>query len=311
MDVLIDNKNLLTYFNIGVLDYTGALSFASERENERVWADKSGVDKNLVNVKYDAKEFVLQLYCKADTEGDAYNLVKVLVDYMYEKGVFVLSLRDAARGIRECYLCERSGTVVPDVHIRQITVGSLYVFKLGLKDVNPNAVKYQETIVSNTVDIIYTKGQTANIYWGDGSRALVSNSGEYSKTDYSEDGLVDIIIDIDADSLEITPLIAEFTADVVAGAKDLTVNFTDLSSGDIAVWAWNFGDGTTSDEQNPTHVYTEAGVFTVTLQVFNNVAGADAEEKIDYISVRNARMLVNDSGDFALVNDSNDYGLIN
>lgn len=308
MNILIDNQDLLIDFQIGCLDYRGALSFASERENQRAWVDKSGIDKNLVNVKYDTKEFVLYLYAKASTEVAAYNIVKALVDYMYSKGVFVLSLRDTLRNVRECFLCERSGTLVGDISIRQID--SIYAFKLGLRDVNPNAVKYKTTIASNEVTLIYDKGQTANIFWGNGDRALVSNSGEYTKDDYSEDGLVDIIIDIDSDADVITPLIADFEGDVVAGAKELTVNFTDLSSGDISVWSWNFGDGYTSDEQNPTHVYTESGTYTVTLQIFNAVAGADTEQKVGYITVRDARMLINDSGDFALVNDT-DFGLIN
>ena len=280
-----------------------------ERENERTWADKSGVDKNLVNIKYDPKEFVLQCYCKADTEVEAYNLVKVLIDYMYSKGVFVLSLRDSVRNIRECYLCERSGTIVPDIKVRPIN--SLYVFKIGLKDVNPNAVKYKTSIVGNSVTIIYDKGQTANIYWGNGNRGLVSNSAEYTKDDYSEDGLVDIIIDIDTDAPHVEPLLAIFTADVVSGTKDLTVNFTDQSTGDISVWSWNFGDGHTSDEQSPTHTYTQAGIYTVTLQIFNSVAGADTETKTNYITVRNAGLVINNSGDFLLINSSGDKLIIN
>jgi len=309
MNILIDNKDLSSYFNIEVLDYTGALSFASERENERVWPDKSGVDKNLINVKFNTKEFVIQCYCKAVTEGDAYNLVNTLVEYMFAQGIFVLSLRDADRGIRECYLCERSNTIIGDIHIRP--VNSLYGFKLGLKDVNPNAVKYKTEIIGNEVIILYQKGQTASIFWGDGDQALVSNSGNYTKSDYTDDGLVDIIIDIDKDADTVIPLVADFSADVVSGIKELEVNFTDISTGDIEIWSWNFGDGNTSDEQSPTHTYTEAGVYTVTLQIFNAAKGADTEEKNDYISVRNARMLVNDSGDFALVNDSGDFGLIN
>lgn len=42
------------------------------------------------------------------------------------------------------------------------------------------------------------------------------------------------------------------------------------SDGSIAGYQWDFGDGTTSTEQNPTHVYTTDGAFTVKLTVFDN-----------------------------------------
>src|SRR5512135_2043679 len=32
-------------------------------------------------------------------------------------------------------------------------------------------------------------------------------------------------------------------------------------------WAWDFGDGATSTEQNPTHTYTDPGTYTVSLEV--------------------------------------------
>jgi gliding motility-associated-like protein len=43
-----------------------------------------------------------------------------------------------------------------------------------------------------------------------------------------------------------------------------TVKFTNTSSG-VFGFIWNFGDGTTSTEENPTHVYSQGGTYTVTL----------------------------------------------
>lgn len=48
------------------------------------------------------------------------------------------------------------------------------------------------------------------------------------------------------------------------------VTFTDRSTdpeGDLVAWAWSFGDGATSDLQDPTHTFTAAGTRTVTLEV--------------------------------------------
>lgn len=53
------------------------------------------------------------------------------------------------------------------------------------------------------------------------------------------------------------------------GRIPLEVTFSDAStpSGDITYWHWDFGDGTTSNDQNPVHTYSTEGVFTVTLNV--------------------------------------------
>jgi PKD repeat protein len=71
---------------------------------------------------------------------------------------------------------------------------------------------------------------------------------------------------------------AEFTADQRVGTAPFTVKFTDLSAGNPASWSWNFGDGTTSTEQNPTHVYKFEGGYDVTLTVSNSY-GTDTEKK--------------------------------
>ena len=41
----------------------------------------------------------------------------------------------------------------------------------------------------------------------------------------------------------------------------LTVDFIDNSLGEVAVYTWNFGDGNTSSEQNPSHTYSQAGYY--------------------------------------------------
>ncbi|MDT8272906.1 MAG: PKD domain-containing protein [Desulfomonilia bacterium] len=62
-----------------------------------------------------------------------------------------------------------------------------------------------------------------------------------------------------------TPTTAGFTADPTSGMEPLTVTFTNTSSGTISSYLWEFGDGETSTEQNPSHTYSTAGTFTVTL----------------------------------------------
>ncbi|KPA17794.1 secreted protein containing Peptidase S8 and S53, subtilisin, kexin, sedolisin [Candidatus Magnetomorum sp. HK-1] len=63
---------------------------------------------------------------------------------------------------------------------------------------------------------------------------------------------------------------ANFRASVTySQSSPLTVTFTDLSSGEPDEWHWNFGDNTTSTQQNPVHTYTEPGMYTVMLTVVN------------------------------------------
>jgi PKD repeat protein len=63
-----------------------------------------------------------------------------------------------------------------------------------------------------------------------------------------------------------------FRADFTVGCAGLECTFSDRSSGDVIVaWEWNFGDGHTSTEQHPTHVYDVGSTttFTVGLTVYN------------------------------------------
>ncbi len=63
------------------------------------------------------------------------------------------------------------------------------------------------------------------------------------------------------------PPTAAFTADVTSGAAPLDVQFADQSTGDVASWSWDFGDGGTSADQNPFYTFNTPGDWTVTLTV--------------------------------------------
>ena len=82
-----------------------------------------------------------------------------------------------------------------------------------------------------------------------------------------------------------SPLNADFTAVPTAGPAPLLVNFADVSSGNPTSWLWTFGDGQTSTNQSPVHVYTSAGFYNVSLTVWNASNGNDTEIKTDYINV--------------------------
>jgi PKD repeat protein len=60
-------------------------------------------------------------------------------------------------------------------------------------------------------------------------------------------------------------IVADFSSTPNSGNAPLQVTFTDTSLGVPTAWLWDFGDGSTSTVQSPTHIYTSAGTFTTTL----------------------------------------------
>jgi hypothetical protein len=63
--------------------------------------------------------------------------------------------------------------------------------------------------------------------------------------------------------------VTRFTGDTWFGPAPLTIQFTILASNDSDTYLWNFGDGTTSTEKNPTHTYNLPGYYRVSLTTFN------------------------------------------
>lgn len=78
------------------------------------------------------------------------------------------------------------------------------------------------------------------------------------------------------------PVNAEFVASGRNDAQRTIARFQDRSTGNVTSWLWDFGDGATSIEQNPIHVYTEIGSYTVRLTV-SGPGGQDTETETDYI----------------------------
>jgi len=78
--------------------------------------------------------------------------------------------------------------------------------------------------------------------------------------------------------------VAAFTGSPTQDYHPLTVNFTDQSTGSISAWSWVFGDSGTSTAQSPSHVYNNAGVYTVSLTV-TGPSGSNLLTKSNYITV--------------------------
>lgn len=72
----------------------------------------------------------------------------------------------------------------------------------------------------------------------------------------------------------LNPPVASFTATPASVTLGTGTSFHDTSTNTPTSWAWDFGDGTLSTSQNPSHTFATAGTFTVTL-IATNADGAD------------------------------------
>lgn len=107
--------------------------------------------------------------------------------------------------------------------------------------------------------------------WGDYTITLIQSNA------YCSDTVMQTITIIPP------PPVADFSK-FAEGCQPLTVDFTDNSQY-ADTWSWNFGDGGTSNMQNPTYTYFNPGTYTVSLTV-TGPGGTDTYIQVDSIIVR-------------------------
>lgn len=92
------------------------------------------------------------------------------------------------------------------------------------------------------------------------------------------------------------PPSSSFTVDKQIAPVGQAIQFTDQSFGLIDSRLWDFGDGTTSEAQNPTHVYSSPNSYTVSLSV-TNVFGTNTITKTNYVTaVAPANIIIYSNG---------------
>ncbi len=182
-----------------------------------------------------------------------------------------------------------------DLGVQQKLIQSLLLGDLVVVDALAgfNADK-TEAAVGEAVQLTdLSRGEIASWQWnfGDGATSTEQNPSHT----YAEPGIYTVTLNVSTPAGSDTEVKnsyvkvyqapqADFTADKTVAAVSGGIQFTDTSSGEPTSWQWDFGDGATSTEQNPSHAYTNPGVYTVTLAV-SNPAGSDTEAKSDYITV--------------------------
>ena len=118
-----------------------------------------------------------------------------------------------------------------------------------------------------------------NNYWG----AANGPSGEGPGSGDAVSTNVDYDLFLTASAPCTMPLNASFAAEPTGGCQDLSVSFTDGSTGDIKAREWDFdGNGTTdSTDRNPVYTYTVPDTYTVTLTVYEGVESDTATQDIE------------------------------
>ena len=132
---------------------------------------------------------------------------------------------------------------------------------------------------------IYTVGWTPGNLIGATQNLIPQASGCYTALVTDANGCIDTV----STCVTVNPIpVAAFVGDSLSGCAPLCVNFSDqttVGSGTIQGWAWDFGDVTTGNTQNPSHCYSTAGVYTVSLTVTSNAGCTNTIVMNNYIDV--------------------------
>lgn len=149
------------------------------------------------------------------------------------------------------------------------------------------AIQFTDTSVSGTDPL-----ESWAWNFGDGATSLERNPSHT----YAAIGVYTVTLTVtagaqtDSDSKTATIFIrpqADFSASPLLQYTNTPVQFTDLSvpgSQSLSAWHWDFGDSTSSSQQNPAHAYANAGTFTVALTATSSV-GQDTEQKTAYVTI--------------------------
>lgn len=120
---------------------------------------------------------------------------------------------------------------------------------------------------------------TYNWDFGDGNMGvgaspthMYTNSGTYTVTLIATDvnGCKDTVVQ--PNYISIGSIVSSYTTSPSPACENAPISFTNTSNGGTS-YAWNFGDGNTSNQANPVHVYTAPGVYNVKLAIYDGPCG--------------------------------------
>ena len=169
-------------------------------------------------------------------------------------------------------------------------------------DTNSTAIQYTFDSQPSGLSLIYDGASRVTPFTVDveaGSQHSISaltSQSNYTFDSWSDGGTATHTITIGTSAQTLTANYAAtipaptagFSTNQSSGNTPLSINFTDQSSGSVTSWAWTFGDGSSSTAQNPSHIYTAPGTYSVSLTVMGS-GGSSTTTQSDYIVVKEAK----------------------
>lgn len=174
-------------------------------------------------------------------------------------------------------------TITNPINRVEIQQGETVTISVNADDLDGNVVEVKFEI--DNVGVSSVNNYPYNYDWNTTSEEKGSHTIKVIAKDNKGDLTTDeILVFIIEKNNEPNHPIANFSVDKTYISPGLIVFYSDNSSNNPSDWLWDFGDGSTSTLQNPSHKYTTTGINTVTLSVSNDI-GSDMEIKIDFIEV--------------------------
>lgn len=184
---------------------------------------------------------------------------------------------DVATGNLRNTAAEMSGADVP-------ISGNVITFGVSENAIGPNGFDFNEngSVQDRFLRYFLINGVPAT----SNTSHIYANHGSYTVTLTVTDknGVSNSITKVIEVREAVPSPLASFTATPTSAEAPLTVNFIDASTNGPVSWLWNFGDGQTSAQQNPSHTYTTPNTYTVSLTVANQ-SGSNTKTILNYISV--------------------------
>ncbi|MDX9694685.1 MAG: FISUMP domain-containing protein [Bacteroidales bacterium] len=219
--------------------------------------------------------------------------------------------------------------------IGYIILVSFLIFGLGCEEEEKNKLPDCEVFFNPREDVGATQGANVNIkIWASDADGEVTETALYInnnlvkkeplkqltydwKTDFIEvkDYTIRIELTDNSNGQSIKEIsypingsapIVNFGSDVKDHLTGKAIKFTDSSLYDPIGWLWDFGDGSTSTLENPSHVYNVPGNYTVSLTA-TNPYGSKTKTLTDYITVYDTLVTDYDNNSYKVVKIGKQY----
>ena len=192
---------------------------------------------------------------------------------------------DVILSVTDEYGCSNTDTFPAFIHLNQIVADFSYF---------SDATSPDTVCLGDVVNFVNNSGIYCSWYFGDGT-SMTNVTADTIQHTYNQPGNYTITLiaapgDICADTVSkdvyVQQVTASFIADQTTDCKyPFTVNFTDQSSSNVVQWDWHFGDGNSSNVQNPLHTYNDYGDYDVNLTATTSAGCFIGINLQDYIQI--------------------------